>query len=292
MIITPSNLAVLNQSYNALFNTGFKQAAPTWPQVATQVNSTSASEIYAWLNQFPDVREWTGDRHIKSLKAYSYSLVNRDFEVTVSVPSNTIEDNQIGLFSTNMLGMGDSMARHPDKLIFQLLGAADTTVGPDGQYFIDTDHPVGDGTYSNFGGGSGAMWFLMDTTRPLKPLIYQQRLAPRFQIMNQETDDRFFWRKEIIYGARSRGAVGFGMWQQVYGSRQTLNQANFEAAFSQFMTVKSDEGTPLGVQPNLLVVGPSNRAAAAGIVDAQILASGASNLNYKIVNLLVSPYLT
>lgn len=291
MLIVPPNLPALFTGYKALYNTGFTQAAPQWPQIASAVNSTAAVEVYPWMTQFPNVREWTGDRHIKSLKAYAYSLENKDFEVSVAVSRNAIDDMQLGLFSNQMQGMGDSMARHPDKLVFQLLAKGDSTIGPDNQLFFDTDHDVGGASVSNFGGGAGAPWVLLDTSRPLKPLIYQLRQAPRFQIMNDPKDDRMFWRKEVIFGADSRGAVGFGMWQQAYMSKQTLSQANFEAAYAAFMMVTSDEGDPLGVTPNLLVVGPANAAAAAQLIEAQTLANGATNLNYKKVSVLVSPWM-
>ena len=57
------------------------------------------------------------------------------------------------------------------------------------------------------------------------------------------------------------------------------------------MSIKSDEGRPLGVKPNLLVVGPSNRSAAQSLIEVQKLANGADNPNYKAVEVLVVPWL-
>ena len=50
-------------------------------------------------------------------------------------------------------------------------------------------------------------------------------------------------------------------------------------------------GQPLGVMPNLLVVGPSNRAAAKTVIEAEKNAAGASNINYKAVDIMVCPWL-
>ena len=47
------------------------------------------------------------------------------------------------------LGTGEGSA---DAL---LVAAGFTSLGPDGQYFFDTDHPVGSGTASNHMGGAG-----------------------------------------------------------------------------------------------------------------------------------------
>ena len=58
------------------------------------------------------------------------------------------------------------------------------------------------------------------------------------------------------------------------------------------MAFKSDEGRPLGIMPNLLVVGPTNRAAAKTVIEVEKNAAGADNINYKAVDILVVPWLT
>ena len=65
---------------------------------------------------------------------------------------------------------------------------------------------------------SDAAWFLLDTSRPIKPLIYQQRKKAKFVSKTAETDDNVFMSKKFIYGADSRGNAGFGFWQMAVGS--------------------------------------------------------------------------
>jgi len=48
------------------------------------VPSTGRDEIYGWLGQFPQLREWIGQRHVHNLKAHSFTITNRKFESTVS----------------------------------------------------------------------------------------------------------------------------------------------------------------------------------------------------------------
>ena len=65
---------------------------------------------------------------------------------------------------------------------------------------------------------SDTAWFLLDTSRPIKPLIYQQRKKAKFVSKTAETDDNVFMSKKFIYGADSRGNAGFGFWQMAVGS--------------------------------------------------------------------------
>lgn len=66
--------------------------------------------------------------------------------------------------------------------------------------------------------GKDAAWYLLCTTRPIRPLIYQQRRKAKFVGKTAENDDNVFFNKEYIYGVDSRGNAGFGFWQMAYGS--------------------------------------------------------------------------
>ena len=66
--------------------------------------------------------------------------------------------------------------------------------------------------------GNDKAWFLLCTSRPIKPLIYQQRKAAKFVSLTKEDDENVFMKKKFIYGADSRGNAGFGFWQMAYGS--------------------------------------------------------------------------
>ncbi|MEW6427323.1 MAG: Mu-like prophage major head subunit gpT family protein [Thermodesulfobacteriota bacterium] len=296
MIINRDNLAILFRAYNAAFQKGFAGAESFWQRVATEVPSTTGSNDYGWLGQIPGMREWIGDRQINNLKQHDYSLKNKTFELTVGVPRESVDDDQYGIYAPMMETLGQSAKEHPDQLVFALLAAGFATPCYDGQYFFDTDHPVlqADGTtasVSNVQAGAGAPWFLMDTRRPLKPLILQIRKRPQFVAKDKPEDDNVFTRNELVYGVDDRKNVGFGFWQMAFGSKATLDATNFEAAYDAMGAFKSDHGKPLGVKANLLVVGPSNASAARKIVQAQLLASGASNINFNRVDLIEVPWL-
>lgn len=61
-------------------------------------------------------------------------------------------------------------------------------------------------------------WFLFDTSRAIKPLIFQQRKKPEFVSMDSAKDANTFMKKQYLYGADCRDNAGFGLWQLAYGS--------------------------------------------------------------------------
>lgn len=296
MDLNSGNLAILYRAFNAAFQKGFAGVTPMWQKIATLVPSTTGTEDYGWLGQIPGMREWVGDRHIHNLKQHDYSLKNKKFELTVGVPREKVDDDQYGVYAPMMEMLGESANGHPDELIFALLADGFTTPCYDKQYFFDTDHPViqPDGTtasVSNMQAGAGNPWFLLDTRRALKPLILQMRKRPEFVRKDDPKDDNVFNKGELIYGVDDRKNVGFGFWQMAFGSKATLDATNFDANMAAMGAFKGDHGKPLGVMPDLLVVGSSNRAAAKAVVEAEKLANGASNTNFKAVEVLVVPWL-
>lgn len=291
LVINGSNLSAIYQGFKIAFKNAFAGAPADWSKIATLVPSTTKAENYAWLAAFPQLREWIGDRNVKSLQAFGYSILNKSFESTIGVPRDDILDDTYGVFGNLFGEMGYAAATHPDSLVFSALPAGTTSLCFDGQYFFDTDHPVGSGTVSNWGGGSGAAWYLLETRRPLKPIIFQKRQDYEFVAMTQAEDESVFMRKEYRYGVDARCNVGYGLWQMAFGSKQTLDETNFEAACVALANMKDDDARPLGIKGNLLVVPAALEKAALKLVKSQYLASGADNPYYGRAEVLVSAYL-
>nr|AUG44385.1 major head subunit protein [uncultured bacterium] len=296
MLINSGNLAILFRAFNTAFQKGFSGTPSQWAKIATLVPSSTGTEDYGWLGSIPGMREWLGDRQIQNLALSSYSIKNKEFESTIGVKRSNVEDDQYGIYAPMFEMLGQNASEHPDTLIFALLAAGFATNCYDGQYFFDTDHPViqADGSVasvSNLQAGAGNPWFLLDTRRPLKPLIYQERKKAQFVAMDKETDTNVFTRAEYLYGVDSRCNVGFGFWQMAFGSKDTLDAANFEAAYDAMGAVTGDSGKKLGVKPSILVVGPSNASAGRKIIQAQLINGGDSNTNFNRVELLECPWL-
>jgi phage major head subunit gpT-like protein len=144
---------------------------------------------------------------------------------------------------------------------------------------------------SNDGGGAGDPWFLLDLSRPLKPVLLQKRKDFNFVAKDKDTDDNVFDQNEYVYGSDARCNVGFGFWQIAYGSKDTLNAANYEAARGAILGMKGDYGRPLGLKPTHLIVPPSLEGAAMEILNAERDAAGATNVWKGTAELAVVPWL-
>lgn len=295
MQITPSNLGLLKQGFNAAFKGAFTSVSPMWDKIAMLVPSTSSEEVYAWLGANTKLREWIGERVHQNLKLHGYTIKNKTFEGTVSVPREAIEDDQYGTYSPLVSQMGQDANLHPDELLFGLIQLGISTLCYDGQYFFDTDHPVGlsgqEASVSNFTAGAGNPWYLLDTTKVLKPFIVQKRRDYAFVAKTNLTDENVFNKNEFVFGVDGRLNVGFGLWQQAYCSKATLDSAGYEAARTAMMSFKADNGKPLGITPNILLVGPSNEKKALDMVTAERLANGADNVYRNTAKVITCPWL-
>jgi phage major head subunit gpT-like protein len=297
VIVNVKNIKAIFINLKTTFQKAFDQTPSDWQKVAMKVPSTSKQNDYSWLGRFPKMRKWIGDKAVKALEAFNYSIVNDDFEATVEVDRNDIEDDQILGLAQQAQAAGQSAAELPSDIVFALLSQGFTNLCYDGQPFFDIDHPVNGVSVSNkgtkklsaatqvaakasYGAARAAMrsfkdeegaslkvrptilvvppaledeanflmtadrfpdntpniykgtaevlvvpeltsdtqWFLLDTTRPVKPLIYQERKKPEFVEQTDYNADNVFMRKKFLFGAEARAAGGYGFWQMAYGS--------------------------------------------------------------------------
>lgn len=295
MLITSQNLSVLSASFNAAFMKGREGAASHYKNVALTVPSSTGEEQYGWLKQLPSMREWLGPRIVHSLSVSGYTIKNRLFESTISVPRVAIEDDNYGLFSPVLSEMGKSAQEHPDELVFTVLKNGFTTNCFDDQFFFDSDHPIigSDNivtTVSNVQSGSDPTWFLLDTSRAIKPTIFQERIPYELQEMTKSSDEPVFKNDEYLYGVRARANVGYGLWQLAFGSKGPLTAANYEAARAAMMAFEGEGGRPLGVKPDTLVAPPSLEGAALRLLNTEYGTGGVSNEWKGTAKLIVTPW--
>lgn len=300
MIINQGNLRSLGVAFSAAYQRGLSAAiaASVADRIATEISSSTSENEYGWLGDLPGLREWIGDRVVNGLLTHGYSVKNKTFELTIGVDRDKIEDDQVGIYSPRFEMMGNRVQVHKDQLVFGLLKSGSSTLCYDGQNYFDTDHPALDEngnpvTQSNWddNSGSGTPWYLLDTSMPIKPIIFQNRKAPQFTAMDAPTDENVFNKKEFRYGVDCRRNVGFGFWQMAYGSRKALDEANLVAAYTAFTERKGDYGIPLGLKPNLLVVPPGLKFAASKLVNATTLANGADNVMKGLVEVVDTAWL-
>lgn len=285
------------------FAKAFDAAPSVWQKIAMLVPSTGSQNDYAWIDNFPKMRQWVGEKVVKALSAFKYTLVNQDFEATIAVRRNDIEDDNLGIYAPQAQMAGFSAKQWPDELVMDVVNGGFANPCYDGQYFFDTDHPVinpatgepasvsnkgavalscatqaaaiasygaartamrkfkddqgrplnitpnvllvppalehvalalvnndrlDDGKANPYKGTaevvvdarliSDTAWFLLDTTKPVKPFIFQERKKPVFVSQTDPQADDVFTRGEFKYGTEARGNAGYGLWQLAYGS--------------------------------------------------------------------------
>lgn len=304
MLVNASTIAAVFLNLNARFNNAFIAAPSNWEQIAMLVPSGSRENVYAWLENFPRMRQWIGDKDVKALIAHGYTVVNDDWEATVEVDRNDIEDDNLGIYAPMAESAGFSAKQLPDEIVFSMVNGAFENTCYDGQAFFSAAHPVMGNPWSNTGTvalsiasqkaamnslgvgrtqmrkvtdnegrplnvspsvllvppaledtanalmindrlndgapnpykgtskvicdarlTSDTQWFLLDTSKPVKPFIYQQRKAPVFVQQTDPENEGVFTRKKFKFGAEARAAGAYGFWQLAWGSTGTVAPA-------------------------------------------------------------------
>lgn len=290
-------LEALTVSMSAAYTKGLGAISPQWNRVATQVPSAGSSNFYGWLKDLPAIKEWLTTRQLVEVGSHGYQILNKTFESSIVIKREDVEDDQIGKYSVISENFGREAALFPDKNVYGLLAAGFTTLCYDGQNFFDTDHPLDTTpatTFSNVVGDpatdTGAPWFVIDDMQVVKPIVFQERRPFDFQTMNATSEYTWFNNK-FAAGVDGRHGYGFGFPQTAIGSKAALDEANFEAAKTTLAKMKKSNGTPIGTMARILVVGPSNEAAARKLIKREFLDNGQSNIYYNNVEIVVSPYL-
>lgn len=294
MLINNATLSALRTGLKTQFQSGLMATTALYAAMTTTVSSSTKVETYGFLGDFPVFRKWLGEKRVKSMAEKAYQLTNDDFEATIGIHKNKIKDDNLGLYGPLVKGWGEDAGSLADRLAFEALAAGHTRPCYDGQNFFDTDHPMGKGDEptSNMSGADAVQpWYLLDCSKPLKPLLHQQREAPTFNMVTDPEDSHVFKTGEYLMGGEARSAVGYTYWQLAHRSTATLNEDNYVAAKLAMAQLTNDEGEPLAVKPTHLVVGTSNVAAARNLIEKANKAGGESNIYFKDVILVEAPRL-
>lgn len=181
MLVNKSNLTAVFISLKTTFNKAFDAAPSIWEKTTMKVPSGSSQNDYTWLSRFPKMIKWLGSKTVKALKAFTYTVINDDYEATVEVDRNDIEDDNLGIYAPMAQEAGFSSKQLPDEIDAELKNNAFTNLCYDGQYFYDTDHAVAGASVSNKGTAA-----LSAATKALVAASYG---AARLAIMNFRDDE-------------------------------------------------------------------------------------------------------
>ena len=308
--ITPAMIASLMTGYRGDFQAGMAMAPSQYQKIAMTVPSTSKSNTYGLLGQFPHFREWIGSRVIEKMKAYGYSIVNKTFEGTVAISRDDFEDDTLGIYSPLFQEMGRAAAAQPDELVFAALRDGVKVACYDGQNFFDTEHPVypkvdGTGDVKNVSNKfvaqtaeksdyTGPAWYLLDCSRAVKPLIYQDRRKAELVAQTKVDEGRAFTDNEFVFGASARRNVGYGFWQMAYMMQAPLTLDNLWLGWSAMREFTADGGRKLGIKPTHIVVPTSLEKQAVQLLERELFADGNTTVSNEMkgkLQLVVADYL-
>lgn len=151
MLINKDSLASIFTGLKTIFHNTLKALPGNWQLTAMEVPSDAEGEDYAWIGRFPKMRKWIGDKVVKNLKAGKYYKANEDWETTIAVKRNHIDDDRLGIYNTQSQQAGEAASELHDIIVDDLKNKAFTETCIDGQYYYDTDHPVAGASVSNKG---------------------------------------------------------------------------------------------------------------------------------------------
>jgi phage major head subunit gpT-like protein len=117
--------------------------------ICSIIQSNKDQEKYGWLGSVPAMREFVGERQLKSLIESDYSLENKTWESTLEVSRTAIEDDQYGQIQLRTRGLAQEAARHKSEILWKAVAAGATTgVCYDGASYFSTAHTTTGAEYA------------------------------------------------------------------------------------------------------------------------------------------------
>ncbi len=149
-IVTSDFLSAIVTNFRAIFKDAYAGEKPAFEPLVLRVTSDSDRESYNWLGALPSPSEWKDERVVQGLRSDTYEILNLNFELTLGVDRNTLEDDKYGMIAPRVRQMARRVANHPNKLVFQLLNAGVSVKTYDGVEFFKANREIGgSGTINN-----------------------------------------------------------------------------------------------------------------------------------------------
>jgi len=129
--------------------------------LATRVPSNSNSETYGWFGDVPMMREWLGAKQMKSLKDNTYTLANKDWEASLEVDRNELEDDQYGMIPPRVQMLAQAaMEKYAIELSDLIINGDSNTAYDSVAFFSNTS---GVRVIDNLLGGTGTSLTQIET---------------------------------------------------------------------------------------------------------------------------------
>ena len=155
MQINQATLSNLRVKFSSDFAKGYAIAKTWYDKVSYTVPSDGTSNIYGWMAELPEMREWAGERLVANLKEHAYTLSNKRWELTYAVNADAIKDDKLAIYAQHFTQLGSRTKKHPDIVTRDAMRNGQNNICYNGNPFFSTTHPIdpyniGLGTYSNY----------------------------------------------------------------------------------------------------------------------------------------------
>jgi phage major head subunit gpT-like protein len=121
MQINDANLRDLYRGYRTLFDTAMQGAMPVSGPILMEVPSSNNEEKYVWLGAVPGMRRLLDEIQIKNLSASNYTIPNGEFEDTIGIKQQDIENDNYGIYNPFFTAMGEAASYDKDIRTIPLL---------------------------------------------------------------------------------------------------------------------------------------------------------------------------
>ena len=289
-------------------------ATPTDWQEFCQIIRTNAKRLdLPFIEDFPRFMDLTtvgGNVQFADLSAGLYGITPRRHGAGIKMKDEDVDDDTLGIIIGRVNELIQSAAVEMNRQSFDAVksGIAVTNYGAcaDGtQAFFSATHygyPASPGipavtNQSNYVAAGGATaWYLLDCSKPYKPVIMAVRKDPVFVAEDAGPVGHFFEADEYRWKIEGRLRAGYGMWQQAYCQTNALTEDTLWAAVEAMRGMRNKQGLPLNIQPTHLLAAPDTEQVAQNLIARAFIqgtAAAPSNEPVKSLRLrlLVSSFL-
>jgi phage major head subunit gpT-like protein len=147
MLVNAENVKNLTKGVNKIFNDSFKATPKAYEKYATVVPTKHHTVDYAWLADFPAMKEWVNDRDLKDLSAHKYTISKKDWEASVTVSRDDILFDNLGFVKPRVTDLAHVSVEHYNSYIGSLITTNGTCF--DGKNFFAANHDVDGTSHSN-----------------------------------------------------------------------------------------------------------------------------------------------
>lgn len=121
-----------------------------WRAHCTELPANAKVEPYGWPGAIPQPRELVDGRRIQEIRAFTYNITNKTYELTFLIPREWLEDDQTGSIRQLVTQCAEAYAAYKLYLFTYMLENGGTLLAYDGTAFFDDTRTEGDsGTIDN-----------------------------------------------------------------------------------------------------------------------------------------------